>query len=789
MPTKYLAQYKDPMPFPDSSSAKTYKWYLAVARSCWHLYSTNRLGIGFGGTCLRTGMDIAIKRKYLFNQQSIIPILDEIDPADKKTGKRVINLKFVPVDYHTKTLNVGASRVQAFNYAVKTVAIDENSVEQKTIKVNKAKISAMPEIAPMMKEAGYQDKEGIGIEDPDDIDALAQMGSIGLKSEINLKNAVDHSLIDCNYKLTLQPMFIRDLITDNKMVSVVETNIETTRPHVKYIDIERCFFSPSLYPDHRDMTMGGYVEQVSIPTLRQYFTKEKLSGNTKYNDVEKVLQAICNTYSSESYNSYPSNYNGQYGLMSYYKENNCFPYDGFTITVATSYIIASDTQTYVHGLNETGEFQYKRIKNTDQVPQGMETDKVNLQNVYRTRWIVGTEFVYDCGIDNKIVRTGKKGNKKAVLPMVVFSSPYTSLMDRIIPKIDDINKCEFKERHLLNEMIPQPAFVVDMSLMEEFVTIGEQKYSPTDVISYFKKKGVMFIRSKNEFGESEGGSQRPPIDFLKDPSIDQIIKLAQRKAMLVQEMRDLVGINDIADGSQTSPELLVGVTQSANQSVNNALMPEILAYRQFMTTIGKMIMNKYEVALKEGEAIEGVYFDNNVRKEYKLSSELISETSEFAFNLEMSLSQEDKDRLGESMGQAYARGELSTSEHMTASMLLVNDDIQAARLFMAKAERKAKKELHEQQMQVTQGQAQAQGDAAVKAEEAKSTFTIAIDNNKHKNEMQANAMLHEYKLTEIDRQFTHQTDQADRQAENALLHESVKQTMIGEQKAEQQNTI
>ena len=785
MPYKIIGDYTKPVPMPNMEQAKSYKWFLDTVRHLFHLYQTGRMSTGYGGRCLRTWRDIGTKRAYFFNQQDITPIREQLDPLDAKTNTRIYNIDWTKVDFHSKTLNNVYAKVTQFNYVPKTTAIDEASVNQKNYKANKAKLLSHPEIKSMAEMVGYKDDDDLGLDDGSDVDAINELGGIRLKAEIDLKNAVEHSLLDASFRLALQEMFVRDLIVDNRMVASCEINPNTGRPYPKYVDIARCFYTNSIYPDARDMSAWGYTEEMSIPQLRTYLSKEKNKkgdGATKYNDIEKVLLDCCKKYT----NTISTNVMPEVGLGSltdFYDKNGYYPHDHFSITVATFGFIASDTQVYIQGVTDEGVMTYDKALNEK---IGLEkykgqVDKTTVQNVYKVRWIVGTDYVFDYGIDDAISREGKKGNKRPMPNFVVYQNVQSSLVDRIIPKIDEINRLEFKERHILSQMIPQPAMKIDLSLMEETISLGGVTYNMKDLTDYFVKKGILYHRSKNEFGE-DTGSQRSPIEFINTPEVSQLLQLKNTKALAIQEIKDLVGVNDIADGTQTSAELAVGVTQLQNNAVNNALLPLITAWRQFSTNIGKVLMRQYETLLCAGKEIEGVYFDNIVRKEYKITQEILSEKAEYAFSMELAPTYEEKQLMLTGIASAFQRGGLTTSEMILAQTLIINDDIKAAQYFMAKAEKKKDQENHQRQMEVTQGQAKAQGDAAVQAEQAKMQSAITIANAESANRLKEIELMHTFKMQELELTHGQKVDLNDNAAYNNIVS---KTAMLPMQQTEQ----
>lgn len=745
--------------------------------------------VGYGGYCLASRRPIGVKKMYFNNTQPIDAIRDEIDPRNEKLGIKDLDFRFMrinwsPVDFHSKTLNNAAARITQFNYAPKTSTIDPFSISQKNKIVAKSKLLAIPDLKNLADSVGFSDEEALPVESPEDIDALQALGGIGTKAEINMRRAVKHSFVDCRYKEVLEPEFIKDLQTQNLMVAAIEIDVFTGRPAIKYIPVENAVLTASRYSDFRDLNTAGYVEKMPMKELRQYFYNEKQAGNTKYNDVEKVLGQIANKYRV---------LNGNYplpesmGLQQYYDMYGSYPYDGMFTDVFTFYVVTSDLRTYLEKFAPSG-YTYERVKNSTVLEEG-ETgtlDKNVIQNVYRIRWVIGTDYVFNVGIDDYIVRQGQSRNKRAIIPIVAYQSKRASMLDKIIPKIDDINKFEFKIRHLVNKMIPEPMMQIDQSLLEEYVTMNDIQYSVTDMLEAFERTGKFLIRTKNEFGVTDAGSQRKAVEFIEQPAVQKIIELTQAKNLLIQEIKDMIGVNDIADGTQTSAELLVGVTEASYQAVNNALLPEIQAYKAFMTGLGNMIMRKYEVMLKQGKEISGVYVDAGVAHEYKISEDLLSDTTEWGFYLEMGMTEAQKQDMLAELANANAKGIISMADMMVCKDLIMNDDIKAAQYYMAKSEQKANEMSHQQQMQITTAQAQAQGDSAVKAEQAKSTNQIAINDHQNQFELQKLAKEHEYKMAEIDKQNLNESrhkeiDRVDDATQSILEH--------GLKQGENQNVI
>jgi hypothetical protein len=779
----FVKEYKtDNKSLPDIKHARTEKWYLAIAEGLWCACSKGKMSMGLGGLCLKPNNtlflqrnSIAVKRDYYYGRHTNDHIRNRLDPIDDTTGERQHKAHiFIPVDKHTKSLNVAAAKISSLRIVPKTVAIDDLSMGEKKKMANKAAIYATPQYQELMKEVGYSPQDAMGVQSANDVEAIEQMGGIRLEAEIQLKNAVEQTFIDSDLQGSLKSQFIDDLFVDKTMCATVEVSPHTGRPIVKYVDIANCFFSTSAYNDHRDIDKAGYWSSISVSELRAHFQREADKGRTKFKGkVEQEVVKVCQLYSNHNGNDYNFANHNPAESVEHYREHGYYPYDHLTIQVATFWIVASDVNTYIKGVTDEGGHEFRRVKNSVSEVEGKEVVKKTTQNVYRVRWVIGTGYVFDYGVDDVLVREGSAGNKTAKLPFIAFRSPKPSLMDRAIELIDKINTYEAKIKMGIERIKVAPIYA-DLSKMQETLRIGGTDWDILQILGYYDKKEILFYKSKNEYGEDvDGAALNAPIQFMQDPSVQNVLGISNAQALAVQELKEVIGINDITDGSQTSPELLNGVVNAQNQASVNALKDESDALYTFYNCIGKMVMRKYEAMIQAGETIGGVYFSDNVQKSYKLSPDLLSETAEFAFHLEIAPTYEDRQDYNALLQKAIIAGEIGTEEIVTVQNLMRNDDYKAVEYYLGKASRQRKQQEHQRAMELTQGQAQAQGAASEQMEKAKMEAQIAIDNNKFMHEMQL--LKEKYKLEAQLQSSGHvQTkDRNNQQADNDLINQSM----------------
>lgn len=704
-----------PEAFPDADLNKDYDYFLRAARSTWAYVLNGRMSVGYDignkcGTRAHNGESIKKLRDYYFSRQSVKHIADEIDPEDKDRN-RLMNINWKAVDYTTAWYNRAMAEILGFNYKPRTEAIDAMSERKKQDKVNKIKLNNIPQLKQIKQTIGIQDENDVNI-DPQDVDALNELKGIQLEIEIDLKNAIERSEQISKTHEVLKTMFVRDQLTANLMTAVVELHPELQIPVAKYVDIERALFAPSAYIDNRDSTIQGYTEEMSTATLRTYLSREK---DAKYLNVEQVLYEVSRNYLGKYGNTYPSGWQHGYGtLESYAQQHGSYPHDNFTIPVATFYFIASDIQTYASYTGANGEYNFSQVRKASKtkLAEGTQVQKT-IQNVYRVRWIIGTPYIFDYGLDEAVVREGEKGNKRAVLPMVIWHNPAPSVVERVMSKVDEILKCEFKERHLLNEMPPSPAYRIDIKGVQQIISIAGKEWTILDIIEFFKRKGVMVYESTDEWNQQNAATNHPPIDFMTAPNVAQILELSQRKAILLNEIRTIIGINEIADGTQSSAELLNGVTQMANQAVQKALFDSIMMFKGFYKELVGKIGKKFEIMLAAGHEFEGVFFSDNIKKQYKLTKDRLSDNPQFGFSIEVTPSYEEKQALLSTIQQAAAKGEIDSTVLVTVNRLIIGDDLRAAEYLLAKSKEKTLKEQHERQIEIQQAQGKANEQAAV----------------------------------------------------------------------------
>lgn len=724
---QYKEGYKNgEYPFPDNNLSKDSKYYLQAAKSIAGMYCNNMLTFGVnenGLTGYKVGglnSSILTLRDYANARQSVLHIQDELDPCEQNTKLRLWGISWKPRDFYTKFRSIAKAKIMQYAFKPQVVCNDELGIGEKDELIAKEKLKINPRAKQIAQMIGADTESEF--ETPQDVEDYAALGGFQSDIEIGVLDAVQESLNNSQFD-TIDKMLVEDIIDIGYCMATVETDVYTKKPVVKYSDIATSFFTPSVYPDHRDTMLAGKFEQMNIAEIRAYLTQEH--GADK---AEIIIGDCCSTYlnwngSNKLNNNYLPLLNSSGERREYLRYNNTLPYNHFNVCVMTAWFVASDVETFVCGTHhKQGNAIYDKVKpdaklKSVDIERGKTLDRKIIQNCYRVRWIVGTDYVFDCGTDHAIVREGETGAKRALTPCVIYGSPSPSMTQRVIDAIDDAQRAVFKMRHTFKNMPPLPLMSVDLSALLDTIEMAGEKITYKDLLEKGKRTGIFAYMSKNEFNEANGASNKKPITFEAQNFIAEILNLNNLKLQAIDEIRQTLGINDVADGTNTSPELLVGVVQGANMATNNALFDNIDARRTIRLRLYNLIGKKYLSAVAAGD-ITGRYFTKNRVRQYRLTPDLANR--EFLFTLTTLPNDERKQAMYQELAKLSQLGQISAADYLKVVNMLADDDVVKAQYYLSKSSKKATEEQHQRNIQVQQAQGQANADAAVQTEAAKS---------------------------------------------------------------------
>ena len=344
--------------------------------------------------------------------------------------------------------------------------------------------------------------------------------------------------------------------------------------------------------------------------------------------------------------------------------------------------------------------------------------------MYRCTWIIGTDIVYDFGRDCTIVREGVNGMKQAKLPILVYGTSQSSLTERVIPVIDDMEIAIKKKRIALAKMPPPPNATLDMSLVEDGVEMGGHKFSMMDILDVYSITGWMFLNSRSEFGLPGEGSNRPPVTPIANSFIEHINMARQEVTDAISLMQQMCGLNQVTDGTGAATDVLNGVASQYEMSTNRALTAEYQADTVMLKRISAMIVKKYQLAVLYGDIEINHIPVRDFTPQVILLDKKLS-LHDFDVVVRRAPGNEIIQALIQALQVNRQNQTIAEDGYFTVLNMVLNGDVQKAQFFLSKYVAAQRRAQEQSSLAMVQQQSQSQAEAAQAMEQVKLNTQMA----------------------------------------------------------------
>lgn len=692
-------------------------WYRDWARYIYTMWKDGRCLVGPTGYQYAASETIATQRAYARGQQDIEKyrgILDKQVKLDDNSNARLLNISWrvphiLPV-YRERIID----RIMEMRFEPSVIAIDEPSIAKKELMYFRDKLAATPEMQGLMQAAG-QVPDNITANammmSQEELDQYRALGGYSLSAEIALVEATQATIDLCKFFPSIYRQVLGDLFDTGLSHVEIRHNPGDRMQIVDYIDPEFAIIPQSQYDDCRDVTWGGYLKQMSITAIRAE------SGFD-----EDTMLKIAKAYGPYMSNGGFSD-NSWYGKRERFAAGNA-PYDRFSAMVMTAYFMASEAESFIAGIHASGSKVMDPVKpGTTLSPaaagKGFSIVNSTKQNIYKVKWIVGTDFVYATGVNDVVTREGSPGNMMAQFPIVTYRTNQPSVVDACISVVDDLCINIYKKRHIISKMPPMPNIAVNVSALEQATSLGNMRLMPQDLIDVYTVRGVLFLAGDQDFGEPfQNGTPPKPIIEMPNTALDQLRAIQIDLEMNMNELRAVTGANEISDGSGVKSGLLNGVADSFNQSSNRALSWLYTANESIQTQIYTQLAKRYQAVASTGDMkIKYLPIGADTVHIVNLSEDI--SLSDFMIIVKPGVDEMTKQALIASVSTYKQGQQISPADEMAVITMISRGQYRKAQFYLATAvTRKAKQDMLLAQSNA-QAQAQAQGQVAVALEQEK----------------------------------------------------------------------
>ena len=544
---------------------------------------------------------------------------------------------------------------------------------------------------------------------------------------------------------------IRDLIVC-KIAGVRPYYDENNVIKIRPIDPARLVTSWTDKPDFSNIQYWGEIIQVSISQLA-----DMSNGQLSEEQLFEIAKLNAGKLGNPTWN---------WG-NSYYPNNSLYyrPYDNFLIEILDFEFTTIDAKKWSKKNNKAGGYYVQNRNVKYQPPQGNASKTIvyekTIQNNYGGKYVIGTNYIFNYGMEKNMIRVRENNKlstntcfKAVIFAPDIYDMENKSLTERMIPFADQIAICHFKIQQLIGKAVP-PGVAIDQRALESLaVGMGEANMKPKEMVEMYTQTGNFIYRSKDAEGEIINSSAITPLINGISPEINQLVNIIDYNINMI---RNVTGLNEMADSSTPDKDTLVGVQKMALAASNAAVRHIKDAYEFISRRTGKLvaIMIQDQVENNSAEYLRNAIGDD--------AYEYLRQSSGFTMmdagiELKYKPTYEEKQDL-----LMMIQRELDTQAIRLEDAVMVKeiDNIKLATQYLIYRKKVYQEEKMKESMMLQQQNAQVQQESAIatKAAEAeiemqKAQASILKIEAEYQKKMELEAQLHEYRMKEIELQLT-----------------------------------
>ena len=671
---------------------KDRKWILDYCRAAWHHNSA-----GGTSTYLSNVYRMQYISDYAQGKQSVNNYKQQLG-VDDRNDETFININYEPLPVLPKFIDIALSRLMKYDYNIIASPIDNKSrfeIDQ-YFKKQRAKIKIREKLEGMDPNlaASIQPQEG----EPRDEEELKIFREYTYKTNLakEAEMATEAVLNDNNFEDCRLQAFENALLFG--IVGYKEEVGADGRIYCREVNPKQVLIAPSQRKDFKDAEYVAELKYMTVATLR------RVAGNQfTEEEVEQIAKSYLN----------------KFGNPDHFPRSNIYSrsYDDFKIQVMDIEFDSTNMMVYEEGIDSKGNKRFARadIKKASKPKKNGRFIKAPVGVVYRAKWIVGTEFVFDYGLLRNMKRRNSDLKSTAKSYHLRAYSKQGGIVagkvESIIPIVDQINLAWFRLQQAIAEARPD-GFAMDMDAMEDIpIGKGGKQLTPYQTFQLFMEKGVLPYRSRDIEGEK---TNYVPIRELRGGVGNQAREYYEIIFNGLNMIRDMFGISPVSAG-EAGERMLTSVAQITDQATSDALAPVSRAEKLAFEDMLNGIVDRLRSIARTNPNSKYKYMIGKESMDFfKLSPDLSLRS--FAIRLENKPDVREKEILMQYATKYMDSGLIDMAD---IAMIRNTDNLKLAEQLLAYRIKKRREEAQAQEMQKIQMNSQGQAQAAQMAEQAK----------------------------------------------------------------------
>lgn len=435
--------------------------------------------------------------------------------------------------------------------------------------------------------------------------------------------------------------------------------------------------------------------------------------------ISDLKQMAGDQFTSEEYEDIAKNVVGLYGnpkewpsSLSVYNKG----YDKFRIRVLDIEFYSVNDMVYEQRIDRRGNKIYARASYDNRNKRKDKFERINFKVVYKCKWIIGTDYVFDYGLatDMKRAKSSMMDTRFSyhLYAPEFYDMKAYGIMAQLMPIADAIQIAWYRMQNAINQSRPK-GIMIEMGALEDIpIGSGGTKLSPMKVLDLYNKTGTLVYRKMDAQGRM---TNYKPIEELENGLGRDVMNYWQIIQNHIQMIRDITGMNEMTDGSTPDPRTLTTVAKLAYEGTNNALASIILGEKKLLEVLSNDIILRIQDVVGRG-SVKGYAraLGGNTVSFFKASENL--GLYEFGIFLEDKPTDDQRAMLMQQVQAMSAQGLMDIED---AIIIQNTDNLKVAQQLLAYKIRKRKEQAQSEAMQQQQMNAQVQVQSAQAAEQAK----------------------------------------------------------------------
>jgi len=418
---------------------------------------------------------------------------------------------------------------------------------------------------------------------------------LNYKDDISLALEIATAVVfDANRFPMLERKVVRDLVVCGSAFIKVEydSNLDII---VRYVDPVNFISDTVENEDYSDAKWKGEYRYVEIDQLA-VMAQEQLT--------EEELFEVALQNKSTGTNSWGTTWGTRY-----YPEmcDGGRPWGNFKVELLDFELKSHDNLKQEWFKDERSGGKLLKPANKRKRQAGSEIVDTIVENIYKGKFITGTEYIIDFGI-KKNVPVEKEGTfylTTKTFGFIGFSPDIydmvnKSVVEKLIAASDRYKLLTLHEQRIIAEAHPAGVAVDVIAVAAAVNGMGESNLKPRDLINIFRKTGT-FLYASQVHGKPLNNLN--PVRDIPESTLVALNQMQAVKAAIVGEMEIITGVPYSTIGSPEKDSAVANI-RMASINRNNSLRYLNISYKDILMRTTKAVCMMVQDRIEDGKSLD-----------------------------------------------------------------------------------------------------------------------------------------------------------------------------------------